>query len=35
MSKKDNKYSMKNKDWTEEEVKEYLTQFLHGFNIQA
>lgn len=34
MSKKDNKYSMKNKDWTEEEVKEYLTQFLHGFNIQ-
>jgi|3_EtaG_2_1085321.scaffolds.fasta_scaffold73246_2 hypothetical protein len=34
MSKKDNKYLMKNKDWTEKEVKEYLTQFLHGFNIQ-
>ena len=34
MTKKDNKYLMKNKDWTEEEVKEYLTQFLHGFNIQ-
>ena len=35
MTKKDNKYLMKNKDWTEKEVKEYLTQFLHGFDIQS
>ena len=34
MSKKDNKYIQKNKKWTEEEIKGYLTEFLHGFNIQ-
>ncbi|MBE18163.1 MAG: hypothetical protein CMH79_05325 [Nitrospinae bacterium] len=35
MAKKDKKYKMKNKDWTDEEIKQYLTEFLHGFDIQS
>lgn len=35
MSKKDNNYKMKNKEWSEKEIKQYLTEFLHGFDIQS
>ena len=34
-SKKNKQYKMKNKPWTEEEIKQYLTEFLHGFDIQS
>ena len=34
MSKKDNKYAKKGKKWTDDEVYEYLSQYLHGFTAQ-
>ena len=35
MGKKNKQYKNKNKDWTEEEIKQYLTEFLHGFDVQS